>query len=118
MQTHYNLPDSVFSELTEKNSITTMDFLTALKWFCPHDREVQISKISLLFYIDAKGDFTDGNEKHKKIARAIFSCLSGSEKVEVLGYLQWHEDQISNAEENDDGDKDHDNPSTRRRSTS
>ena len=106
MKTHYGLTDSVFSELTEEQGITIMDLLTTLPLFCPYDRDIPVTKISLLYYIDAEGDFTEGNAKHKKIARAVFQCLSAADQIEVLSYLQYHEDEPLLTEEQANGDKD------------
>lgn len=108
MQQHYNLPDEIFSDLLN-SGVTQIDMLNAIPLFVPEvpgKRQTlslldisasPVSKVSLMFYIDRHGDFTDvpdGKIKpHHKIAKAVFKRLSLSEQMEILEYLNDDEDE-------------------------
>lgn len=94
MKQHYNLNDVEWNKLSRV--VTTMELISAIPEFDRNDSGEQISKISLMLYIDHRGDFSEGNSIHKKIARAVFGSLDSSDQVEIIKYLQWHEEGEGN----------------------
>ncbi len=108
MQQHYNLSDEIFQDLKESN-VSTMDMLQAIPIFTPHGTTnkslvdfdaAQVTKVSLMYYIDFKGDFTQSVEKppaHQLIAKAVFKSLALEDQMEVLEYISFiDEEEIQN----------------------
>jgi len=90
MKQHYNLNDVEWNKL--ERTVKTMDLLKAIPEFDPNGSEVSITKVSLMYYLDKHGDFSEGNKIHQKIARAIFGSLDASDKIEIMKYVQWLEE--------------------------
>lgn len=91
MKQHYNLNDVEWNKLV--GEVTTMELLKAIPEFDPHGSELPITKVSLLHYLDKHGDFSEGGEPHRKIAKAVFASLDNKDKVEVMKYMQWLDDE-------------------------
>ncbi len=91
MQEHYGISDVEFKGLAE-SGVTTGDLYGAIKFFDPNGSEAPLSKVSLLYYIDSKGDFNAPpiKLKHKLIAKALFKSLDlkTAEKLMILEYIE------------------------------
>lgn len=87
MKEHYGMSDVSYNNL-KKGGVTEKQFFDAIKLFDPNRSMAKISYISIFYYIDQKGDFNKPPFfPHKKIAKAVYECLSPSEKMNVLKYL-------------------------------
>ena len=65
---------------------TLFDYLPL---FDPFETNNRISAISLMFYIDKRGDFRKKPaHHHRRIALAIFNSLDAENKFEVYNYLE------------------------------
>jgi hypothetical protein len=108
MQQHYNLSDEAFQELTQDYQVSLGQMLECIPLFTffgevksliDFDAK-QVSKVSLLYYIDKHGDFSECEDKlipiHQLIARAVFKSLPTSEQMEVLEYLSYIEEEEDN----------------------
>lgn len=91
MKQHYKLSDAEWEKLIE--SITTMDLLKAIPEFDPHGTGAEISKVSLMLYLDRRGDFSEGKEVHQKIAKAVFNSLDSSDKIAIFEYMEFLEEE-------------------------
>ncbi|MBV1928691.1 MAG: hypothetical protein KUG81_04185 [Gammaproteobacteria bacterium] len=91
MQEHYGITDAEFKGLV-KSGVTDGDLYRAVKFFDPNGSGVPLGKVSLLYYIDSKGDFNSPPTKlkHKLIAKALFKSLDlkSSEKMMILEYIE------------------------------
>jgi hypothetical protein len=100
MKQHYNLPDESFVKLLEE--ITVTDMMDAIPLFtvagklgstslADFEHTAQVTKVSLMYYVDHKGDFTDNDytkvPSHQKLAMAVFQSLETSEQMQVLEYI-------------------------------
>lgn len=90
MKQHYGLSDAEWEKLSKE--VDTMGLIKAVPEFDPHNHGEPLNAMSLMYYIDKHGDFNEGNEQHKKIARAMFGSLDPSDKLEIFSYLEWREE--------------------------
>jgi hypothetical protein len=91
MQSHYGFTDEQYSALL-KSGVTVRDLFDAIKFFDPNGTELPLSKISLLYYIDAKGDFREKPSfAHRRIARAFLDRLElpTREKLQIFAYIDF-----------------------------
>lgn len=109
MQQHYNLTDEVYSKLLEK--VTMIDILQSVPIFthvgetnkysmADFEFTAPVTKVSLMHYIDHKGDFTENSPKiqsHQLIAKAVFECLKTEDQMEIFEYISF----ITGENEND-----------------
>ena len=63
-----------------------------LEDFYNYFQEFKSGKISLMLVTDADIDYTESRTPTARIAMAIFNSLSTSEKLEVMEYAEWYED--------------------------
>lgn len=87
MKQHYGISAPEWEKLSKE--VDTMALIKAVPEFDPHSHGEPLNKVSLMHYIDKHGDFNEGNEQHKKIAKAIFGSLDPKDKVEIFNYLDW-----------------------------
>lgn len=100
MQQHYNLLPDQYQNLM-KQGVTVSDLLQFAPIFSPVGKTTKslvdldlapITKVSVLYYVDNFGDFTEFEKKpknHQLIANAIFKSLDANEQIEVLGYISF-----------------------------
>lgn len=60
--------------------------------FYHYFQEYRSGKISLMLVTDADIDYTVSKTPTARIAMAIFNSLTTSEKLEVMEYAEWHDD--------------------------
>ena len=82
MKEHYQINDIEYTKLSQTVSIERQ--FKSIPLF-----EEAGGKLGLMYYIDKFGDFNEGNELHKRIARAIFNSLDIKDKLEIDTYLSW-----------------------------
>ena len=85
MKEWYGLNDVEYDKLTKRISI--LDLIKSRHIFYAIDAPV--SKVNLLLYLDTQG--TDSIQKHYFIFKACLNSLPADEKVEVLKYIDWLE---------------------------
>lgn len=102
---HFNICNEEYNKLV-KSGISDSDLLRNIKTF--HGTwEKPISSMGLCYYIDDLGNFNKGNLKHQRIAKAIFNSLNSRNKIEILEYLDWHDDgEPEDIIEDDEDDED------------
>ena len=89
MQDHYQITDKEFKKL-EKAGIDNEALFYARDAFDPYHKEVPVTKISLMYFIDKHGDFTENqNIMLNKIAMAVFNSLSDDDKIAIMNYLEY-----------------------------
>lgn len=88
---HYGISQDQFDQLAKKN-ITLLDLFEGVKEF--NASNAQVSKISLMHYIDKHGDFTERKRKLDHVACVVFENLPLDEKIEVANYIEWIEGQM------------------------
>lgn len=86
MKEHYGLTEEQYQSLL-KGGITTLDMIQCLQYFGPKPEHNEINSWSLLHYVDRFGDL-DSKSPHGLLARAIYSNLSDSGKIEILTYIE------------------------------
>lgn len=78
-----------------KRNITEIDLLNNLKFFDPNNTECKLTKLSLMYYMDQRGDFQDDNiTKPGLIANAIFESLDDVDKIDIFRYTEFLEEEI------------------------
>ncbi len=99
MKDHYHINDAEFKKLSK--SVSVMEMLKAIPEFDPYNTQLPITKIGLMLYIDKYGDFriAFGMLAHRLIAMAIFNSLNISDKIEILSYFEWEEQDEEENEE-------------------
>jgi hypothetical protein len=105
MKQHYNLSDAEYDKLVEAG-ITDLDLVKAIPEFDKTKSGSEITKVSLLYYIDAHGDFNVSSTKNNLIAKAIFHSLSPSDRMDILNYFMDYEDMDDEDDEDEDEDED------------
>jgi len=91
MQSHYGLSDEAYSNLIA-SGVTFADMFKAVKFFDPIGSGLELTKVNLMYYVDAKGDFNDPPRlPHKKIASAFFESLPIKDKIEIAEYIDYLE---------------------------
>lgn len=92
MQEHYGFTSQQMASLSE-SGITIKDLFHAAKEFqINHHDTAPVSKVSLMIYADAHGDFTEMRNKNDRIAMAVFNNLSKKEQAEIIKYFDILED--------------------------
>lgn len=89
MKEHYGFTQDEFDNLSKE--VKTIDLIKAVPEFDPYNTGEPLTKISLMYYIDNHGDFNEGSEPHKKIAKALFMSLPPTDKIEIFSYLEYTE---------------------------
>lgn len=92
MHAHYGISDENWSELASNHGVTEKNLLDSLRYFDPNSDGAELTKVSLMHFIDRKGDFQDKRNKLDHIAMAVFEELPIPEKVEVAMYVDWEDD--------------------------
>lgn len=92
MQEHYNFSDEEYKALLNEG-VTVKLLYHLAEVFSPFDKYIPPSKISLYFYIDMYGDFTERKSKRDKVAYALWDRLDNKDKVEVLSYIGADDDE-------------------------
>lgn len=88
MKEHYNFSDDQMKTL-ENKGITIADLYYLVPEF--EANEAPVSKVSLYYYMDKHGDFTQQKSKGDIVANMIFESLPVQEKLRVGEYLDWLE---------------------------
>lgn len=85
MWNHFGLSQEQFVDL----NCTEMEMLKCVRVFDPNNNQLPIGKLGLMYFIDARGDFTEGFkfDLEQRIAKAIFDNLPSDEQLEILAYL-------------------------------
>jgi hypothetical protein len=86
MQDHYNFSDREYKKLL-KDGVTVKLLYKLAEVFSPFDKYIPPSKISLYFYIDKYGDFTQRKSARDKVAYALWDRLGKKDKMEVMKYI-------------------------------
>ena len=93
MQEHFNFTDEQFKKLLGDGVTVTHLFKFARDWDFS-GKELPVTDLHLLYYIDEKGDFNQPPHlPSKKIARAIFNKLTTKEQMYILQYIEWSEEE-------------------------
>lgn len=87
MKEWYNLNDIEYDKLIKRVSV--LDLIKSRHIF--HAEDQPVSKINLLLYLDDYGPEASG--KHHFIFRACFNSLDGSDKADVIKYIDWLENE-------------------------
>lgn len=96
---HYKLDSKQYDKLMD-NGVTVVQMFKAMPLFDPYKTGTEVGLVSLLYYVDAKGDFNSPPKfPHKKIAKAVFEMLPIKDKILVAEYI---EDSENNFEGEDD----------------
>lgn len=91
MKDHYGLDDEAMERLATRK-VGVADLYRAVGFF--EASETQVTKLSLFYYIDNLGDFTENNRKTDLIAMEVFNRLPAIDKIEIGNYLEWAEVNI------------------------
>ncbi len=88
MRAHYGINGSQWAILKKEfgDNLNVLLF-NSVRLFSPFSDE-PITSICLMLYCDEYGDFNNGLEDHKKIARAIFNSMDSESKVNFHEYMQ------------------------------
>lgn len=89
MLEHYGFTQEQFDKLHKKCGLTIADLYYMIDDFQAHNAPV--SKISLFYYADRHGDFTEGSSKSDLVAREVFKRLPIKDKIELGEYFDWLE---------------------------
>lgn len=85
LKAHYGLSEQVYKDLMAKVSV--IDLIDSLPLF-EANLEQPVLPINLCYYIDQKGDFTQGTKvPHRLIAKAVFDSLDSEDQYEIIMYL-------------------------------
>lgn len=91
MQEHFNLTNAQYKFLID-NGVSVKDlFYMARNDF--NSENACVSKISLLYFIDIHGDFTEVKNNKDLVANTIFESLDIKDKIEIGEYLNWYFDE-------------------------
>ena len=94
MKEHFGLTDKIYNELL-KSGVTVSQMFKAIPLFDPNKSDCEISKVSLMYFMDQKGSFNKPPFfPSKKIAQAVFKTLSSKEKIEILEYEELTENKF------------------------
>ena len=87
MKDHYQLSDDNYQKLID-DGVTVEQMFKAMPLFDPNSKGVEVGFLSLVYYIDNKGDFNSPPFfAHKKIAQIVFDQLPIKEKIFVAEYI-------------------------------
>ena len=99
MKDHYKLDSKQYDKLMS-DGVTVTQMFKAMPLFDPNKTGTEVGLVSLLYYVDLKGDFESPPKfPHKKIAQAVFNMLGIKDKILVAEYI---EDSENNFEDEDD----------------
>lgn len=91
MREHYGFTDAEYNGLVS-DGVTETDLFRCVSLFDPNGSGEALTKVSLLYYIDKKGDFRAPpvRLKHKLIAKAFFKSLDikTAEKLMIFEYIE------------------------------
>lgn len=91
MKEHYNFNRRQMRQLKEKGIGISELYHLAINDF--QAAEAPISKISLYYYVDKHGDFTELNKPSDHVAMAIFESLPIKEQIAIGEYMEHLEDE-------------------------
>ncbi len=83
---HFGIDERVIKKIGVTPGILMKEYLP---FFDPYKDKCSLSKISLMHYIDIKGDFTESKLPSGKVAFAMFNNLDKEGKREVINYLKF-----------------------------
>lgn len=88
---HIGISNDVGISLCKNNFIKPATlFVKSLPLFDPCKNQLPFNQLSLLYYVDKKGDFTEGRDVFDQVAMEIFKTLDKREKQTVMSYLKWN----------------------------